>query len=169
MENVMTKPKLIDTITDAVKDANAKKPSLHSFEFGTIQFPMLQNRWQLDSITGLEEQENDYLRNQLTLAHFEFDPDEVSRFGFDNSFIKHRLLLVFEEPLKGGLAEIITKLTKLEKFTIVIDNLDGDLKKLKRTTYRGCNLMKYNYHLNYAASETCKFNVKFIVDSVTYS
>lgn len=133
-----------------------------------IKHPLLQNRWLLTDVTGLEPDEIEDLNLQVLFAHFEFDGDsffEEEFYGF--VVAKHKLLMVFEEPV-SGIEQIIEKLSKFKSFDITIDNLNFENERAKRSVYRGCRVKKYTNTLDYSRSETCKYKVEFSVTGVSY-
>lgn len=132
--------------------------------------PKLQHRWRLHNISGLTEEAVELIRNQVTLAHFDYNQEVSfeSRYGFESG-AAHKLLLVIEEPLINRLEDIITQFSNPDaSFDITIDNMDYDNETLRRAVYHGCKLKRYTYKLDYAANETCKYPLQFAVQAVSY-
>lgn len=153
-----------------------------------IMMPMMQSRWMLDKISVLDENENDIVKLNISLAHFEYNPEAAlcNEFGFETP-ASHSLFIVVDDPLSvrapvmtdgplithelgpGGIHHIVQKLCDSAPFDIEILNMGYHEDVKRRATYVGCKVLKYTYHLNYANSEPCKYPIKFSVKGVRYS
>lgn len=132
-----------------------------------ILIPMLKNKWRIDKVSTLNENETDIFTLQAISLKYKFKAPSGSQFGL---VIKerHHLFIELEECINGTIASIVDKLM-CEPFDLSYVNLDGDISSLKTTTFKNCTGVGYDYDLNYANSETCKFPLKFTCEEIIYS
>lgn len=132
-----------------------------------IAMPMLKNKWKVDKVSILDEDENFSVQVQAIDLNYKFNASIGLAFGFQPEFC-HDLMLTLEEDISGAIAPIAKKLMT-NKFDLVIHSLDGATTVLKTTTFKDCMGIGYKYSLNYATSKACKYPLKFVCKDIIYS
>ena len=132
-----------------------------------VYMPMLKNKWRIGTVSILDEDETGVVTLQAISMKYKFNAPTPKAFGFMEKNL-HDLKLVIEEPITGKVAPIVKKLMTA-KFDITILSLDGDTTPLKTTTFKGCTGVSYDYDLDYAISETCKYPLNFKCEDIIYS
>lgn len=148
----------INSITDKIGKINMasiNEKGFHGIDVGILH-PQLQNRWrlQLTPTIPIPDEIQQILKQQILSVKFDYH-NQTFRFVVEQNANNTQLHSLVKQLSK------FSKLNDYEKINFVVACLDGADNTTSMFIFKSCKLLKHDFTLDYASSESCKHVLEF--------